>query len=315
MPFLQNVTRGRGVPAERLAQVGAQYQLFGGVSPINSQNRELISALTAVLDSRKVTLPIYWANRNWHPLLADTVGELLDDGHRRILAIVTSAFGSYSGCRQYRDDLDTVVADHSESGLMIDKIRPYWNHPGFLDAMTDRLVQTLADADQPGEPRFVFTAHSIPESWTSTSPYLDQLEAAAREITDRVAPGRPYDLVFQSRSGPPQVPWLEPDISDHLEELASRGVTSVVVTPLGFISDHMEVAHDLDVVAARRARDAGVSMKRTPTAGTHPAFVDGLADLVQERLEGAPPVSVVGAAWTCPAGCCETPARPGSAGR
>jgi ferrochelatase len=316
MPFLENVTRGRAIPRERLEQVAEQYLRFGGVSPINAQNRALIDALGAGLDLAGLDMPVYFGNRNWHPLVGDTIDRMIADGHRSVLAIVTSAFGSYSGCRQYREDLDRCLTDRPGSGLVVDKLRPYWNHPGFLDAVTDRLNVTLSELDPSDRDRarLVYTAHSIPTSWTATSPYLDQLEAAAEEVTRRVAPDRDHDLVFQSRSGPPSVPWLEPDIVDHLEAIHGDGETVVVVTPLGFVSDHMEVAFDLDVQARSRADELGVRMLRTPTVGTHPSFVSALVELITERLEDRSPIAAIGRPWACDEGCCELPARPHSQG-
>ncbi len=312
LPFLENVTRGRAIPTERLLEVGAHYARFGGVSPINAQNRALVAALREALGSLGIGLPVYWGNRNWHPLLDDTIDAMIADGHRRILAIVTSAFGSYSGCRQYREDLHAAVAARPDVELRVDKVRPYWNHPGFLDAVTDRLATTLASVnqDERSGARLVFTAHSIPTAWATTSPYVEQLRAAATAVTGRVAPGQPFDLAFQSRSGPPEVPWLGPDIVDHLDAVAAEGVSTVVVTPLGFVSDHMEVVYDLDTQAASHATELGLTMHRTPTAGTHHEFVAGLAALVAEHLDGRPPLSAVDAPWSCPAGCCEIPRRP-----
>lgn len=306
MPFLRNVTRGRNVPDERLEEVAAQYERFGGVSPINGQNLALIDALRSELAGAGIDLPVYFGNRNWTPFVADALADIAADGHRRVLALVTSAFGSYSGCRQYREDLAGAVAELDVDDLVVTKIGPYWNHPGFLDAATDR-VRDAIGRTQGDNPRLVFTAHSIPAAWLATSPYVDQLQAAARHIGDRAAPGLDHDLVFQSRSGPPQVPWLEPDIVDHLEAVAAGGVTEVVVFPLGFVSDHMEVMFDLDTQAAEAAAELGVAMVRAATVGTHPAFVRGLREIVESHLSGRAQLSVVGEPWPCPEGCCVTP--------
>lgn len=295
MPFLENVTRGRNVPPERLAVVAEQYELFAGVSPINEQNRNLIDALRTELDRRGVDLPIHWGNRNWKPYVEDTMAELAAAGHRRVLALATSAFASYSGCRQYLEDIDRARAHVGESAPAVDKIRPYWNHPGFIAAVTARVDDALADA--PPDARLVFTAHSIPLSMASTSEY----EAQLRSVASRIADDRPWDLVYQSRSGPPQVPWLEPDIVDHLQMLAEHRTAAVVVVPVGFVSDHMEVGFDLDTQAAQAASSLGMTMVRAATVGTHPLFVAGLADLVEQYLAGDVPA--------CPVDCCPAPAR------
>ncbi|MFN3218347.1 MAG: ferrochelatase [Acidimicrobiales bacterium] len=313
VPFLENVTRGRGIPRERLAQVGEHYFLFGGKSPINDQNRALIAALRTELDAAGIDLPIYWGNRNWEPYLRDTVAEMIEAGHQRVLVVATSAFGSQSGCRQYREDLAEAVAT-LDGTIELQKVPPYWNHPGFLDAMADRLDQALASlGDRRSDARIVFTAHSIPTAWTETAPYVGQLRAAATHLVDRVAPDADWDLVYQSRSGPPQVPWLEPDIVDHLESLHDAGVDVVAVTPLGFVSDHMEVVYDLDTEAAARAAELSMTMVRTPTVGTHRAFVSGLADLIGAAIAGRDRLVVVAepAGPTCGPGCCVIARRPG----
>jgi protoporphyrin/coproporphyrin ferrochelatase len=313
VPFLENVTRGRGIPRERLAEVGEHYFLFGGKSPINDQNRSLIDALRAELDAAGIDLPVYWGNRNWQPYLGDTVTEMIEAGHRRALVLATSAFGSQSGCRQYREDLAEAAAD-ADGAIELQKIPPYWNHPGFLDAMADRLERTLESlGDRRAGARIVFTAHSIPTAWTETAPYVGQLRAAAANLIARVAPGAEWDLVYQSRSGPPQVPWLEPDIVDHLEALHGDDVDVVVVTPLGFVSDHMEVVYDLDTEAAARAAELSMTMVRTPTVGIHPAFVAGLAELIAAAIAGRDRLAVLAEPGgpTCGTGCCVMARRPG----
>lgn len=300
IPFLENVTRGRGVPPERLAEVAEQYALFGGVSPINDQNRALLAALRDELDRRgHDDLPLYWGNRNWAPFVEDTLAELTADGHQRVLALATSAYSSYSACRQYQEDIARARAHVGEGAPAVDKVRPYWHHAGYLDATTDRVRDAVVQL--PGG-RLVFTAHSIPLSMASTCDYEAQLRQVAATVVDRVAPGSDWDLVFQSRSGPPQVPWLEPDIVDHLHALAADGVTEVVVAPIGFVSDHMEVKFDLDTQAAAAAAELGITMVRAGTVGTHPAFVAGLVDLIEQHLAGDTPA--------CPADCCPAPVRP-----
>ncbi len=307
IPFLENVTAGRGIPRERLAVVGAHYELFGGVSPINQQNRDLLAALRAELDRTGIDLPLYWGNRNWHPLLVDTLAEIAADGHRRVLAIVTSAFGSYSGCRQYSEDLAGAVAG-LDPAPEVHKARLYWNHPGFLDAMADRIAMTLdgLDGSRRERAQLVFTAHSVPAAWTASSPYVDQLRTAAEHLAGRAGADHRWDLVFQSRSGPPHVPWLEPDVNDHLEDLAARGIDTVVVIPVGFVSDHMEVVYDLDTEAAATAERLGLTMVRAGTVGTHSSFVTALRQLVEEALDRGPVLATVGEPWPnpCPSGCC-----------
>lgn len=299
LPFLENVTRGRGVPRERLEEVAEQYERFGGVSPINEQNRALLAALRDELDRRGIDLPLHWGNRNWAPFVEDTMTELADAGHRRVLALATSAYASYSACRQYREDIERARAHVGDRAPAVDKIRPYWDDPGFREAVRARVADAVAEA--PTGARLVFTAHSIPRSMASTSDYELQLRAVAAATADAVAPGTDWDLVFQSRSGPPQVPWLEPDIVDHLHALHDDGVTAVVVAPIGFVSDHMEVKFDLDTQAAEAADDLGMTMVRAGTVGTHPAFVSGLVDLLERYLAGD--------VARCPADCCPAPTR------
>ena len=303
MPFLRNVTAGRNVPDARLAIVAEQYERFGGRSPINDQNRALIEALRTDFAEHGIDLPIYFGNRNWEPYLVDTIRTMRDDGIRNALVLVTSAFSSYSGCRQYREDLERAGAEAGPGAPALHKLRLYYNHPGFIDAVVDRIGEVHA----PGT-RLVFTAHSIPRSMAMWCDYESQLAEMAALVAGRV--GDAWDLAYQSRSGPPHIPWLEPDVNDHLAVLAADGVTEVTVVPLGFISDHMEVKFDLDVQAAETAADLGITLRRAPTVGTHPAFVTGLRRLVEEQTAGAP-VLWVGEAgpWPdpCPAGHCLAP--------
>lgn len=310
IPFLENVTRGRGVPRARLEAVAEHYLHFGGVSPINAQNRALIEALRVELTAHGVDLPIYWGNRNWEPYLTDTVAAMAAGGVRRALAIVTSAYASYSACRQYQDDIARAREAVGEGAPVIDRVRHFFNHPGFVQANIDAVRSCLVDLP---DARIVYTAHSIPMSMAESSgpsggAYEAQLAEAAQLVTDAVAPGADFDLVWQSRSGPPRVPWLEPDINDQLEKLAAAGVGSVVVSPIGFVSDHMEVVWDLDVEAAQTAERLGMGYRRAASAGTHPAFVAGLRELVQERLDPTCPRRALGrlgpAHDVCPVGCC-----------
>ena len=320
MPFLRNVTRGRNVPAGRLEEVAEHYLRRGGRSPINDQNRRLVTALRSALQRSGLDLAVYWGNRNWHPLLGEVVAAMRADGVRRALAFVTSAFGSYPGCRQYREDVARAVAG-CEGAPEIHKLRLYWNHPGFIEPMAEGVrdaLSRLAGAPSTGPARLVFSAHSIPTAMATGAPYESQLRQAAGLIAERVPQGRrageagAWDLVYQSRSGPPRDPWLEPDVVDHLRALHSEGVRDVVLVPLGFVSDHMEVIHDLDDEAAGVAAALGMRLVRSPTVGTHPAFVDMIVELIGERLDPTTPRRSLGCAgpWPdfCAADCCPVPA-------
>src|ERR1700733_4598324 len=281
LPFLDNVLRGRNVPRDRMLAVAEHYYHFDGRSPINDQCRALIAALEA----GGLGIPIYWGNRNWHPMLAAAVAQMRDDGIRRALAIATSAFGSYSGCRQYREDIETARAA-VPGAPAIDKAPPFWNQPGFIDAMADRVREALARL--PGAD-VVYTAHSIPVSMAQSSPYEAQLRDAAGRVNRQLGLGEPV-LAWQSRSGPPSQPWLEPDIGDYLRRTESK---RVVVAPIGFLSDHMEVIYDLDLEAAALAKERGIEFQRAGTVGTHPRFVAGLVDLVRDAMaNGVVPCAV-----------------------
>jgi protoporphyrin/coproporphyrin ferrochelatase len=321
VPFLENVTRGRGIPRERLEEVGEHYVLLGGRSPINDLNRALLEAIRDDLRAHGIEIPVYWGNRNWDPYLSDTVTRMRDDGVTRAACFVTSAYSSYSSCRQYREDLAVADAAAGEGGPRLDRLRSYYNHPGFLDPVVDAV--TAAVADRP-EARLVFVTHSIPESMNAGSgpqggAYLAQHRNAAAYVADRVATvtGRehPADLVFCSRSGPPQMPWLEPDVNDHLEKLAGDGVRSAVLVPIGFVSDHMEVVYDLDTEALETARRLGLDVVRVPTSGTDPRYVAMVRDLLVERaaVERGEPVERVAVGgdppcWDlCAPGCCPNP--------
>lgn len=322
MPFLTNVTRGRGVPPERLTEVAEHYQHFGGVSPINQQCRDLLAAIDDDFAGHGVDLPVYWGNRNWHPMLADTVAQMRDDGVRRALAFVTSAYGGYSSCRQYQEDLAAARAAVGSDAPVIEKLRQFWDHPGFVEPHADAVRAALAGLDpvHRDSTRLVFTAHSVPSAMAANAGphggrYEAQLRETARLVAARSAPGLPYDLVWQSRSGPGQVPWLEPDINDHLAALASTGTTAVVVSPIGFVSDHLEVVWDLDTEAAATARQLGLDFARAGTPGTDPRFVAMVRELVTERLDpdGSADRRRLGELpmWdTCPTVCCVAARRP-----
>jgi ferrochelatase len=312
-PFLENVTRGRAVPAARLAEVAAHYQEFGGVSPINAHTRRLVEAL----QGSDLALPIYWGNRNWHPLLADTVARMAEDGITRALAFVTSAFSSYPSCRQYLQDIAAARAAVGIKAPAIDKLRPFFNHPGFLEPVTARVVAAVAQlpTDRRDDATLVFTAHSIPKAMAATCDYEEQLRDGA-EVVAGLVPGRHrWTLAFQSRSGPSTSPWLGPDIGDALDTLASEGGEAVVVVPLGFVCDHMEVIYDLDVLARRRADELGVAMARAATVGDHPRFVAMVGELVSERSGqgGHVPRLALGRLGPrpdpCAGACCPLPTR------
>lgn len=289
MPFLENVTRGRGVPRERLLAVAEHYQHFGGVSPINEQNRALLAAIRADFAANGLDLPVYWGNRNWTPYVSDAVEQMRADGIRSALAFATSAYGSYSACRQYLEDLDTATSGTP----VVHKLRHFFDHPGFVEPHADGVRAALAGfpAARRDTTRLVFTAHSIPVSMNDTSGpagdlYRQQLLATAALVHEAAAPDLGWDLVWQSRSGPPHIPWLEPDINHHLESLAANGITDVVVSPIGFVSDHLEVVWDLDHEAAETAAKLELGYARAATPGTDPRFVAMVRDLVLERRNG-----------------------------
>ena len=318
MDFLRNVTRGRNVPDDRLAEVAKQYELFGGRSPINDQCRELAAALEKRLDTTGHDLPVYFGARNWHPFVADTVRTMAADGIRHAAVFVTSAFGSYSGCRQYREDLARARHEVGTSAPELTKLRLFYNHPGFIDPQVDALAAGLEQLSGGDAVRVLFSAHSIPTSMAAGCDYESQLADAAGLILDRLESAghdRPaHDLVYQSRSGPPQVPWLEPDVNDHLRALTAGDdrPDGVVVVPLGFTSDHLEVMFDLDTQAAETADELGLDFVRVPTVGTDPRYVDMIVGLVDELASGDVPVAIGDhGPWPaeCPEGHCPPPVR------
>ncbi len=331
IPFLRNVTRGRGIPEERLEEVAHHYRAFGGVSPINEQNRALKTAIEAELHRRGIELPVLWGNRNWDPYLRDALTEAKERGFRRLIAVGTSAYSSYSSCRQYREDYAAALEETGLNGtIRIDKVRQFFDHPGFvrpfIDGLRRGLEEVAAKLIDPADTHVLFSTHSIPSVDAAKSgpeargfgeggAYAAQHEAVAEVVMSAVAaeghvqPG--WSLVYQSRSGPPEQPWLEPDINDAITALALGGTRAVVIVPLGFISDHMEVKWDLDTEAMETASEHGVFAVRVPTPGVHAAWVSGIVDLVLERVNGTPaaerPALTELGPWydVCRPGCCE----------
>ncbi|OOP60243.1 ferrochelatase [Arthrobacter sp. SRS-W-1-2016] len=337
IPFLRNVTRGRGIPDERLEEVSHHYRAFGGISPINQQNRNLKAALEAELASRGISLPVLWGNRNWDPYIPQTLQEAYDAGHRRLLMVTTSAYSCYSSCRQYREDIGIALTESGLDGkLEVDKVRQYFDHPGFVEPFVEGTAAGLAEVKeklaaaglQDAPVHILFATHSIPtrdaeaagrsdaepREFEQDSAYVAQHLATGAEVVRRVEAESgltiPWSLVYQSRSGAPSVPWLEPDINDAIEELAGQGIKGVVIVPLGFVSDHMEVAWDLDTEALETCKNLGIAATRVPTPGTHRTFVSGLVDLICERtvannIADRPAMTGLGPWYDiCRPGCC-----------
>jgi ferrochelatase len=313
LPFLRNVTAGRNVPEERLAEVAEHYRMFGGVSPINAQCRTLLAAIARDFAANGIELPVYWGNRNWHPYLRDTLATMARDGITRAVAFATSAYSSYSGCRQYLDDIDRARAAVGPAAPAITKIPPYFQHPAFISCFCDatrRALDTLPVA--PHDAEIVFTAHSVPESMAAASgpaggAYPAQLAETAELIAARLGHDR-WRLAYTSRSGPPTVRWLEPDVNDCLAEIAAAGGRAVAVVPIGFVSDHMEVIYDLDIEAAATARRVGLPMARAATPGSDPRFVAMITGLARDFGAGGPGGAAEllgpGSLGSCGQGCC-----------
>lgn len=317
MPFLENVLRGRNVPRERMLEVAEHYYHFGGVSPINAQNRALIAALREEFAAHDVDLPIYWGNRNWHPMLQDTVRRMKDDGVKRALAFMTSAFSSYSGCRQYRENLIACRAEIGEDAPTFDKLRVFYNHPGYVEPVTRNVLSAFEKlpAEERAGARLIFTAHSIPTAMATGARYEPQLKESCRLVAE-LAGRASWDLVYQSRSGPPTQPWLEPDILDHLRALHSEGVRAVVIMPIGFVSDHMEVLYDLDTEAKHLCEELGMHMERAATVGNDPQYISMIRELVVERALGGERRALgnLGPSHdVCPEGCCPAGRPPAAA--
>lgn len=318
MPFLDNVLRGKGVPEARKLEVAHHYELFGGISPINGQNRELVAALTIGLEKALPgagEVPVLLANRNTPPYIPEVMKACMDQGYQKVLVYITSGFSCYSGCRQYRENLMAAQADLGENAPQFDKIRVFFNHPLFIETVSDKVAEALAllPDDQRGDARVVFTAHSIPMAMANTSDYTKQLNEAARLVAERLELSG-WDLVYQSRSGPPQVPWLDPDICDHLDALKAQGVPAVVVSPLGFVSDHMEVLFDLDLEARDHAAKLGLGYVRASTPGNDPRMIEMIVELIRERALDLPERRAIGRLPpkhdVCPANCCPAIKRP-----
>jgi len=316
IPFLENVLRGKNVPRERMLAVAEHYYHFDGKSPINEQTRALISAVKQELAEHGPHLPVYWGNRNWHPLLPDTLRKMQADGVRRALAFVTSAYSSYSGCRQYREDISRAQAEVGSGAPVVDKIRAFFNHPGFLDATEERVREAVEQLPQGtrNNLELVCIAHSIPLTMANTSDYVRQLEEVRSIVAARLGI-RQHSLVYQSRSGAPGQPWLEPDILDYLRDVKARGsASSVVLAPISFISDHMEVLYDLDIEARQLCDSIGLPMSRAKTVGVHPKFVSAIRELIEERTVPGKERRAVGSLGprqdTCAEDCCPAPQRP-----
>jgi ferrochelatase len=319
IPFLERVLEGKNVPRQRMLEVAEHYYLFGGVSPINSQNRALIDALRGELETHGLNMPVYWGNRNWHPLLADTVRQMKEDGIRRALAFVTSVFSSYSGCRQYLEDIRRARDEVGEGAPQIDKIRSAYNHPGFVNTMAERVQSALStlEPELRSTTQIVFTAHSIPKTMAQGCLYVSQLQEACRLVSE-VTGCADWSLVYQSRSGPPHQPWLEPDVCDYLRDVADTGqITAVVLVPIGFTSDHIEVLYDLDSEAKQLCDELGLPMARAETAGTHPLFVTMIRQLIEERMSTAAERLALGPQGpshdVCPPDCCPSGRPPSRA--
>jgi protoporphyrin/coproporphyrin ferrochelatase len=319
LPFMENVTAGRNIPRERLEEVSQHYYEFGGRSPINDQNRDLKAALETLLAAEGPDLPVYFGNRNWHPLLADTLRQMRDDGIERAICFVTAAFSSYSGCRQYRENLAAARAEVGEGAPELDKLRVFYNHPGFVEPQVDLIREALTQLPTAARAhaQVVFTTHSIPLTMSRHCDYEAQHYESCRLVMERLraeegGQPRPWQLVFNSRSGPEFIPWLEPDVGDHLRDLHEAGASGAVVVPIGFISDHMEVIYDLDVEAAEIAAELDLPFARAGTVGTDDRFVRMIRELVLERHEGAEAraLGTRGPNWdACPVDCCFTPGQ------
>ncbi len=315
MPFLENVLRGKNVPRERMLEVAEHYSHFGGVSPINQHNRELMAAIQAEFSANGIDLPVYWGNRNWDPLFPDTLRQMRDDGRKRTLAFFTSMFSCYSGCRQYRENIAAARETVGPDAPIVDKLRMGFNHPGFIQPMAANVAAAVAEVGGDAQTPILFTAHSIPMSMADNCNYEKQLKESCRLVAEACG-AETWQLVYQSRSGPPQQPWLEPDVCDWIEKTDdATKLSTLAIAPIGFVSDHMEVMFDLDEEAAQACQQRGIRMARVKTVGTDPRFVGMIRQLVQERISGTSDRVALGqlGPWhdVCPVDCClYTPTRP-----
>jgi ferrochelatase len=310
LPFLENVLRGTNVPRERMLEVASHYDHFGGVSPLGPQLRALLAALVAALNAHGLAMPVYWGNRNWHPMLADTLSQMAEDGVKRGLAFVTSAFGSYSGCRRYLEDIEAARQTVGEAAPQVDKLRLFYNHPGFIEPMAERVAAAVAEVpdDRREAAQVIYSAHSIPIPMAQGCNYRSQLEEACRLVSERAGLSA-WQLAYQSRSGPPSQPWLGPAIGDVLRGMAEGGqVRDVVVVPIGFLLENMEVVFDLDVEVADLSEQLGLNMVRSAVVGCHPRFVEMVCQLIVERIEASPDRPALGTHGpshdVCPPDCC-----------
>ena len=315
LPFLENVVRGRDVPRERLEEVAAHYENFGGKSPINDACRALVDALKTELDEEGHTLPVYWGNRNWHPMLADTLAQMRDDGVQRALAFVTSGYSSYSGCRQYLDDIEAARREVGEGAPQVDKLRVFYNHPGLIESLVDSVQAALVrvPSERRAAARIAFTAHSVPLNMAESSNYVKQLEETCGLVAEGAGRGA-WQLVFQSRSGSPSVPWLAPDILEHIDALSMIGTTDLVIVPVGFVMEHVEVLWDLDHEARERCEGLDIAMVRARTVDRMPRFVTMIRELIEERLDPGIRRQALGTLGPskdlCSPGCCVPAPRP-----
>ncbi len=310
LPFLENVLRGKNVPRERMLEVATHYQQFGGISPINEQNRDLIKALEQELATHGPHLPIFWGNRNWDPLLPDTLLQMKNAGVKRALAFFTSTFSSYSGCRQYREDIQRAQEQVGAGAPEVDKLRVFFNHPGFIEATVLRTQEALKQIPEERRDKatILYSAHSIPLSMASGCRYEAQLQESAKLVSQSLG-GLSWNLVYQSRSGPPQQPWLEPDVCDFIQQLGAQGeIRDVVIVPIGFVSDHMEVLFDLDTEAKEVGDELGINVVRAKTVGVHPRFITMIRELIEERIGGDQERLALGSMGAshdvCPLDCC-----------
>jgi ferrochelatase len=309
IPFLENVLRGRNIPRARLDEVAEHYRLFNGVSPLNAQNRALMAALQTEIEAHRLDLPLYFGNRNWHPFLTDTLRQMANEGIKNALAFFTSAYSSYSGCRQYLEDIQRAQEAVGPEAPQVHKLRAFYNHPGFIEPNIENVQAALQQipVDRRADVHLAFTAHSIPVTMAQNSAYETQLKEVARLVAEGVGNSN-WQLVYQSRSGPPHQPWLEPDIGEHLQTLKANGATDVVMAPIGFISDHLEVIYDLDTEATQLAAAIELNVVRAATVGTHPKFVQMIRQLIEERMSTNPVRLALGTRGpshdVCPANCC-----------